>query len=83
MFDSEIIVFLLSFGSILLGIPFECDELTHEVLVYVHNGCIVIKVSTIVLGAENGDKLLILTKESIPIFHYLMSSAYEIKIMFL
>ena len=46
-------VLLLCLGKCFLGISFECAEFTHEILVYVHDCCVVIEVSTIVLCAKD------------------------------
>ena len=53
----------------------------HKVLVYIHDRGIVIEVSTVVFGAEYGNKLLILSKEPVAIFHDLMASANQVKVV--
>ena len=85
---SEIILLLVLCSSLLLGkvlfrVTFECDEFAHEILVDIHYSRIIVKVSTIILGAENSYELLILAEEAIAIFHHLMSTTNEIKIMLL
>ena len=64
-----------------LGVSFEGDELAHELAVDVHNGGIIVEISAIVLGTENGDKLLVFSEEAITIFHDLVTTADQIEIM--
>ena len=47
-----------------------------------HDSSIVVEITTIILSGEDCNKLLVLAKESITVFHDLMSSADQIKIMF-
>ena len=86
--NSEIILLLVLCSSLLLGkvlfrVTFECDEFAHEILVDIHYSRVIVKVSTIILGAEYSHELLILAEEAIAIFHHLMSTTNEIKIMLL
>ena len=78
---SLVFSFALSFGCIFLGVTLKGNKLTHKVLVYIHDSGIIIKVSTIIFGTENGYQLLVLAEEAIPIFHYLVTSANQIKVV--
>jgi len=69
------------FGSILLGISLEGDEFAHQILVYIHYSGVIIEVSAVVLGTENGDQLLVFPKEPIPVFHHLVAPADQIKVV--
>ena len=60
---------------ILFGITFESDEFAHQVLIHVHNRCVVVKISAVVLCAENCNQLFVFAEKSVTIFHYLMPSA--------
>jgi hypothetical protein len=83
VFDSEIILSLgLSFPFALRGVflcvSFESNKLTHQILVYIHDCSIVIKVTTVILCTENCYELLVFTKETVAVLHYLMASANQI-----
>ena len=67
----------------LLGIALERNELTHEVLVHVHDGCVVIEITAVVLGAEYGDQLLVLSEKAVAIFHDLVTTTYQVEVMYL
>ena len=76
--DYVLFVFAIFLGCVLLGVSFEGHELAHEVLVYIHDSCVVIKVSTVVLGREYGHELFVLSEETVTIFHDLVTSANQI-----
>lgn len=50
-------------------------------MVHIHHSSVVIEISTIVFGAENGHQLFVLAKEPIPILHNLVSTADQVKVM--
>lgn len=84
--NSEVILFFvlsssLLFCLILLRISLECNEFTHEILVNVHYSCVIVEISTVILGTEYRHKLLVLAEESIAVFHHLMSTTNQVKVM--
>jgi hypothetical protein len=50
-------------------------------LIHVHHGSIIVEIATIVLGRKDRNQLLVLSKETVTIFHDLMSSANQIEVM--
>ena len=76
-------VFLFGLCKRLLGIALERNELAHEVLVHIHDGRVVVEITAVVLGAEDGDQLLVLTEEAVSIFHDLVATTYQVKVMYL
>ena len=73
--------FAFPFGCVFLGVTLKGNKLTHKVLVYIHDSGIIIEVSTIIFGTENSYQLLVLAEESITIFHDLVTSANQIKVV--
>ena len=68
--------FLASFlVRILLGITFEGDKFAHQVLVHVHNRRVVVKISAVILGAENCHQLFVFAEKPVTIFHDLVPTA--------
>lgn len=55
-------------------------ERANEFFVDNHNGASVVKLSTVVGSRENSNQLSI-TLKFVTIFHYLVGTAYEVKIM--
>ena len=80
---SLIFGFIFALGLVFLCVSLKRNKLAHKVLVYIHDSGIIIEVSAIVFGAENGHKLLVLSKESVAILHDLMASANQVKVEFL
>jgi hypothetical protein len=79
---SEVVPFrTLSSFLLFLCVSFKCNKLAHKVLVYIHHSSVVVKVTTVILGRKNGNQLLVLSEETISIFHDLMSSANQIEVM--
>ena len=85
---SEVIATLLRLGSAtllllrqFLGVSFEGDELAHELAVDVHDCSVIVEVSAIILGTENGDKLLVFSEEAVTIFHDLVATTDQIEVM--
>jgi len=67
---------------IFLGIALKRNKFAHKVLVYTHNGRIVVEVSTVVLGAKDSDQLLVFSEEAVAVLHHLMASADQVKVVF-
>ena len=80
-FSEVCAVLLLRLGQCFLRVTLESDELAHKVLIYIHYGGVIVKISTIVLRTEDCDELLILAKEAVAIFHNLMPTAYQVEIV--
>jgi hypothetical protein len=84
--NSEVILFLvlsssLLFSQVLFCVSLKRDEFAHEILVNIHYCCVIVEISAVILGAEYGNELLVLAEESISVFHHLMSTANQVKIM--
>ena len=80
---SLIFGFSFALGSIFLCVSFKRNELAHQILVYIHDGSVVIKVTAIIFSTENGYQLLVFAEETVAVLHYLMASADQIEVMFL
>lgn len=52
----------------------ECLEVASELTIYIQNSGIVIELSAVVLGRENGDQVFPLSKELVALFNNLVSS---------
>lgn len=51
---SLVLGFSFPLGGIFLCVSLESNELAHQILVYIHDGSIVIKVTAVILSTEYG-----------------------------
>merc|ERR1719507_2590495 len=68
-------------GEFLLVSRFQNLETAHQGLVHRHHGTSIVKLATVVWSREECDQLA-LCKELITILNYLVSSAYQVKVVF-
>jgi hypothetical protein len=68
----------IHFSCLFFCITFESDEFAHQVLVHIHHCSIVVKITAVVFCGENSYQLFVFAEEAVAVFHYLMTSAYQV-----
>ena len=80
---SALLLFGCTFGlrGLLLSVSLERDELTHQVLIDIHDSRVIVEVTAIVFRTEYGYQLLVLAEETVSVLHNLMSTADQVKVV--